>query len=89
MLKGMEEALSQLSSGDATAAEFSSKDVLNRLGHSIAAVMLLAAGNRPKMQRFVSIARLYALHFVESKPYPPDALQGARELFAIDQISRA
>ena len=86
MLKAMEEALSPLSSVDATAAEFSSKDVLNRLGHSIATVMLLAVGNRPGMQRFVAIARLYALHFVEGKPYPPEALPGARELFAIDQI---
>jgi hypothetical protein len=86
MLKGMEEALSELSSGDATAAEFSSKDVLNRLGHSIAAIMLLAVGNGLGMQRFVSMANLYALHYVEGKPYPPEALSGARELFAVDQI---
>jgi len=85
-LEGMEEALSQLSSGDATAAEFSSKDALNSLGHSIATIMLLAVGNRLRMQRFVSIARLYALHFVEGKPYPPEALPEARELFAVDQI---
>lgn len=85
-LKGMEEAISQLSSGDATAAEFSSKDALNLLGHSIATIILLAVGNRLRMQRFVSIARLYALHFIEGKPYPPEALLGARELFAVDQI---
>ena len=85
-LEGMEEAISQLSSADATAAEFSAKDTLNSLGHSIATLMLLAVGNKLGMQRFVSIARLYALRFVEGKPYPPDALPGARELFAIDQI---
>ena len=86
MLKGMEEALFQLSSSDPTAAEFSAKDALNRLGHSIATIMLLAVGNKLDLQRFVPIARLYALHFVEGKPYPPEALPGARELFAIDQI---
>ena len=86
MLKGMEEGLFQLSSADATAAEFSSKDVLNSLGHSIATIMLLAVGNKLGMQRFVSMARLYSLHFVEGKPYPTEALSGARELFSIDQI---
>ena len=85
-LKGMQEALSQVSSGGATAAEFSSKDVLNRLGHSIATIMLLAVGNKLGMQRFTSIARLYALHFVEGRPYPSETLPEARELFAVDQI---
>ena len=85
-LKGMQEALSQVSSGGATAAEFSSKDVLNRLGHSIATIMLLAVGNKLGMQRFTSIARLYALHFIEGRPYPSETLPEARELFAVDQI---
>jgi alkylation response protein AidB-like acyl-CoA dehydrogenase len=84
-LKGMEDALSQLSPGDPTAAEFSSKDALNLLGHSIAAITLLAIANRLQKQRFVSIARLYSLHFVEGKPYPPEALPEAKELFSIDQ----
>jgi alkylation response protein AidB-like acyl-CoA dehydrogenase len=87
-LKSMEEALAQLSSVDLSAAEFSAKDALNRLGHSIATIMLLTIGNRLRMQRFVSIARLYALHFVEGKPYPPEALPSARNLFAIDQVVR-
>jgi len=85
-LKGMQEALSQVSSGGATAAEFSSKDVLNRLGHSIATIMLLAVGNKLGMQRFTSIARLYALHFIEGRPYTSETLPEARELFAVDQI---
>jgi len=85
-LTGMEDALSRLSSSDATAAEFSAKDTLNTLGHSIATIMLLAVGNKLGMQRFVSVARLCALRFVEGKPYPPDVLPGARELFSIDQI---
>jgi len=85
-VRGMEEALSQLSSGDGAAVEFSSKDALNRLGHSIATIMLLAVGNKLRAQRFVSIARLYSLHFVEGKPYPSEALPEARKLFAIDQI---
>jgi len=83
---GIEGALSRLSSGDSTAAEFSSKDVLNRLGHSIATITLLAVGNRLEMRRFVSIAQLYALHFVEGKPYPPEALPGAKGIFAVDDV---
>jgi len=88
-VKGIEEALSVLSSGAAAAAEFSAKDTLNRLGHSIATIMLLAIGNKLEMQRFISIGRLYALHFAEGKPYPSEALGSARELFAIDQIAKS
>jgi len=86
-LRSIEEALAQLNSGDARAAEFSSKDTLNRLGHSIATIMLLAIGNKLGKQRFVSIGRLYSLHFVEARPYPPEALADAKDLFAIDQIA--
>jgi len=88
-VKGIEETLSVLSSGAAAAAEFSAKDTLNRLGHSIATIMLLAIGNKLEMQRFISIGRLYALHFAEGKPYPSEALGSARELFAIDQIAKS
>lgn len=86
VLKGIKDTLAQLSSDDATAAEFSAKDTLNCLGHRIATIMLLAVGNGLAMRRFMSIAQLYSLHFVEGKPYPPEALPGARELFAVDQV---
>ena len=84
-LKGMQDALLRLSSSDATAAEFSAKDTLNLLGHSIATIMLLRVGNGLGMERFISIARLYALHFLEGKPYPPASLADARSLFAVDE----
>jgi hypothetical protein len=86
ILKGIEAAVSQVSSSDALAAEFSAKEALNHIGHSIATIMLFAIGNKLRMQRFVSIARLYALHFVEGKPYPAEALPDARALFTIDQL---
>jgi len=86
-LKDMEEALVQLTSGDAMAAEFSAKDALNRLGHSIATMVLLRVGNKLGKQRFVSVARLYSIHFVEARPYPPEALADAKDLFAIDRIT--
>ena len=86
-MKGMEETLAQLSSGDSRAVEFSAKDALNRLGHSIAVMVLLDIGNKLRIQRIVSMARLYSLHFIDGKPYPPEALTSARELFAIDKIA--
>jgi len=88
-LKSMEGALAQLSSADATAAEFSAKDTLNQLGHSIATVTLLGVGNKLGMQRFISVAELYHLHFIQGRPYPPKALSAARELFAVDQIAQS
>lgn len=84
-LKGMEEALSALSSSNETAAEFSAKDTLNVLGHGIATMMLLRVGNGLGIQRFVSVARLYALHFLEGKPYPAESLSEARKVFAVDE----
>jgi alkylation response protein AidB-like acyl-CoA dehydrogenase len=86
LVRGMEQTLVNLSSTEATAAEFSAKDALNLLGHSVAAITLLGVGNRLGLKRFVSIARLYALHFIESKPYPPEALQVAREIFTLDEL---
>jgi acyl-CoA dehydrogenase len=84
-LKDMEEVLSALSSSGETAAEFSAKDTLNVLGHGIATMMLLRVGNGLGIQRFVSVARLYARHFLEGKPYPAESLSGARKVFAVDE----
>lgn len=86
-LKGIKETLSQLTSGDARSAEFSAKDALNRLGHSVATITLLGVGNKLGMQRFLTLARLYSLHFVEARPYPQEAMADAKGLFAIDQIA--
>ena len=86
-LKVIEETLTQLASGDVRLAEFLAKDALTRLGHSVATMTLLGIGDKLAMQRFVSLARLYSLHFIEARPYPPEALEGARGLFALDQIA--
>jgi acyl-CoA dehydrogenase len=85
-LKRMEEAIARLASSDDARAQFSSKDTLNTLGHGVASIMLLRVGNGLGIQRFASIARLYATHFLEGKPYPNESLAEARSLFAIDEI---
>jgi len=85
-LKEMEEALARLSSSDDTAAQFNAKDTLNILGHGIATIMLLRIGNGLGIQRFVSVARLYALHFLEGRPYPAESLADARSIYAIDEL---
>ncbi len=85
-LKDMEEALTGLASYEEGAAEFGAKDTLNVLGHGIATMMLLKVGNTLGMQRFVSVARLYALHFLEGKPYPAESLKEARKVFAVDEM---
>jgi acyl-CoA dehydrogenase len=87
-LKGMEEAIARLSSSDETAAQFYAKDMLSALGHGIATIMLLRVGNGLGVHRFTSVARLYALHFLEGKPYPAESLADARKLFAIDELTQ-
>ncbi len=81
----VEEALAQLSSLSEEAAQFSAKDTLNVLGHGIATVMLLEIGDRLAIPRLTEVGRLYARHFVEGRPYPSDALNDARTVFAIDE----
>ncbi len=85
VLKYMEEALAELSSEE-TVAEFGAKDLLNVLGHGIATIMLLKVGNSLGIQRFTSVARLYATHFLEGKPYPAESLEEARNVFAVDEM---
>lgn len=87
-LKGMEEALARLASSDDRTAQFSSKDTLSILGHGIATIMLLRVGNGLGIPRFVSVARLYSAHFLESKPYPAESLADARKLFAVDEMTQ-
>ena len=86
-LKRMDEALARLSALDPGGAEFLAKDTLNSLGHGIATLTLLGVGNRLRLHRFVAVAGLYALRFLEGKPYPAETLGEARRLFAIDEVA--
>jgi len=87
-LRNVQEVLARLSSSDVDAAQFYAKDTLNTLGHSIATIMLLEIGNKLRVERFVTVGRLYALRFLEGKPYPLEALRGARSFFAIDELTQ-
>ncbi|SRR5579875_3121 len=49
-------------------AQFQAKDILERLGHSLAVVTLVQISNSLKSERFLSIAKLYRERFVERKP---------------------
>ena len=85
-MKEMEGALARLASSDDAQGQFYAKDVLNTLGHGVATIVLLDVGKGLGLRRFVSMARLYAHHFLEAKPYPADSLAVARKLFAIDEL---
>ncbi len=85
-LSEMEKALARLAASNDTAAQFSSKDTLNILGHGAATVMLLRVGNGLGIPRFVSVAELYAERFIAGKPYPAEALAEAKMVFAVDEM---
>jgi hypothetical protein len=68
-------------------AQFRAKDALNTFGHAIATIILLDIGNRLKIERFVTCARLYAARFLSIKPYPAETLGSAREFLEIDRIA--
>jgi hypothetical protein len=67
--------------------QFRAKDALNTFGHAIATITLLDIGNRLKIERFVTCARLYATRFLSVKPYPAETLASAREFLEIDKIA--
>ncbi|MEM0288147.1 MAG: acyl-CoA dehydrogenase family protein [Nitrososphaerota archaeon] len=86
-LNKMEDALSYFSS-DEPEAQFYSKDVLTILGNGIATIMLLEIGTKLGIERFLELGRLYAIHFLDGKPYPADAMSEAKSLFEIDKIAQ-
>jgi acyl-CoA dehydrogenase len=84
-LTQMEKALSELSNSREEVAQFLAKDTLTALGHGIATVLLLEIGRKLRSSRLTEVGRLYALRFLEGKPYPADALNYARNVFAVDE----
>jgi len=44
-------------------AQFSAKDILERLGHAYSTIMLLHIGNILSSERFINIARIYSSRF--------------------------
>lgn len=48
-------------------AQFQAKDILERLGHSLAVVTLVQISNSLKSERFLTLAKLYRERFVERK----------------------
>ncbi|MEM3701349.1 MAG: acyl-CoA dehydrogenase family protein, partial [Conexivisphaerales archaeon] len=86
-LNKMEDTLSYFSS-DESEAQFYSKDVLTVLGNGISTIMLLEIGTKLGIERFLELGRLYAIHFLDGKPYPADAISKAKSLFEIDKIAQ-
>jgi acyl-CoA dehydrogenase len=82
----METTLGRLSSAGETTAQFYAKDTLDTLGHAVATVALLAIANRLQVERFLVVARLYASRFLDGKPYPSEAIDEARKVFAVDEL---
>ncbi len=85
----MSQTLDHLSSSsDEAEAQFQSKDALSTLGNGIATMMLLEIGTKLGIERFLTLARLYAIRFLEGKPYPIDALGEAKSVFSIEKIAQ-
>ena len=80
----IERTLAELATSTPEAAQFSAKDTLNSLGHSVAAILLFEIGNALRSPRFTGVGELYFARFVERKPYPAHALDDAKTVFAID-----
>jgi hypothetical protein len=84
----IENTLGRLPSYDDNEIQFYAKDTLNTLGHAIATIMLLEIGNKLRIERFLTIGRLYALRFLEGKPYPLGALRDAKKVVAIEELAQ-
>lgn len=67
-------------------AQFFAKDILNKLGHSIATLMLAHIGNVTGKDRFITVAELYADKYMYEKPYDLKLIQKLKDVIMIDEI---
>jgi alkylation response protein AidB-like acyl-CoA dehydrogenase len=67
-------------------AQFSAKDILERLGHAYSTIMLLHIGNSLSSERFINIARIYSSRFLYRKEIHPSVLRNAASIVNIDKV---
>jgi|BEDMetMinimDraft_2_1075160.scaffolds.fasta_scaffold00559_7 Acyl-CoA dehydrogenases len=67
-------------------AQFSAKDILERLGHAYSTIMLLHIGNILSSERFINIARIYSSRFFYRKEIASSVLRDASSIVNIDRI---
>ena len=79
-----ERTLAELETVSPDVAQFSAKDTLNQLGHSVATILLLELGHRLGAPRFTTVGTLYAARFLERKPYPPGTFGNAESVYRIE-----
>jgi hypothetical protein len=82
----IEHTLDTLQSYNDIEIQFHAKDTLNALGHAVASIILLDIANKLGIERFLSMGKLYAHHYLEGKPYTSEALENCRRLLAIEKL---
>lgn len=82
----IEDALSKLATYTDIEAQFYAKDILMTLGHSIAVILLAHIGSKLNLDRFITIAKLYADKYLKGKSYTRDIIEKARDLFVIEEL---
>lgn len=68
-------------------AEFHAKYIMEIMGHSMAAILLMHIGNRSENSNFIKAGKLYARRFVEKRDY--DSAADADTLIHISRIGRS
>ncbi len=81
----IEAALTALASATEAEAQFGAKETLSTLGHGIAASLLVQIGDRLRIPRFTEVGQLYAIRFLEGRPYPFRSPAAAQRIFGIDE----
>ena len=82
-------ALGRLANSDEVGAQFQGKDALAAMGHGMSALLLLSMGTKLRNSRFLTVGRLYASRFARGEPFRPEVMNGAKAVFAIDEIPGA
>lgn len=65
--------------------EFFAKDILNRLGHSVATIMLASIGNDEGNEKFLAVSSLYADKYLYERPLTLELIKGAMKIIEIEK----
>lgn len=79
-VSSVEEEILKLKKVNHEKAQFYSKELLNKLGHLLAALTLISIGAREGNKRLQRVGELYFVRFVELKSYPEDVIEELEEL---------
>ena len=87
-LKSARSSIDFISSVSGDDPQFFAKDLVNTLGHTLSAALLIHMGNVLHLPTMISAGKFYFRRFVERKDYSPGALADCAAIVSVDKPSK-